>query len=205
MDIKLTFRNLSNDTNNSSVVIFQKNVVADFGEKAVAWTVIRNCGQNGYHPFTYPTRMTVSSSDSWGNYMRQLAAQDGQMFALEMAPSGHILAYAGPATDASEVQVRNNLTQGAINAHIFKDGKLLAIKTGIAPGQSAAFRLEPTLWIGAVSEMEEGDVMNPAVMSSINTELSLLGIASADIVMTGGGPGADSKPFSFHLENIKYA
>ncbi|MBC3920581.1 hypothetical protein H8L32_24160 [Undibacterium sp. CY18W] len=205
MDIKLTFRNLSNDTNNSSVVIFQKNVAADFDEKAVAWTVIRNCGQNEYHPFTYPIGMTVSSSDSWGNYTPQLAAEHGQIFEATMTGSGDGLAYAGPATNASEIQVRNNLTQGAINAHIFKGGKLLAIKTAIAPGQRAAFRLEPTLWIGAASEIEEGDVMNSAVISSLNTELSLLGIASADIVMTGGGPGADSKPFSFHLENIKYA
>ena len=203
MDIKLTFRNLSNDTNNSSVVIFQKNVAVDFDEKAVAWTVIQNCGQNEYHPFTYPIGMTVSSSDSWGNYTPQLTAQHGQMFEAAMTGSGDKLAYAGPATNASEVQVRNNLAQGAINAHIFKGGKLLAIKTAIAPGQSAAFRLQPTLWIGAVSEMEEGDVMNSAIISNINTELSLLGVASADIVMTGGGPGPDSTPFSFHLENIR--
>ncbi|MFZ6654124.1 hypothetical protein [Undibacterium sp. TJN19] len=205
MDIKLTFRNSSNDTNNSSVVIFQKNVAANFEEKAVAWTVIQNCGQNEYHPFTYPIGMTLSSSDSWGNYTPQLPAEHGQMFEAAMAASGDHLAYAGPATSASEVQVRNNLAQGAINAHIFKAGKLLAIKTAVAPGQSAAFRLEPTLWIGAVSEMEEGDVMNSAVLSSLNTELSLLGIASADIVMTGGGPGPDSTPFAFHFENIRSA
>ncbi|MBT9441299.1 MAG: hypothetical protein IV087_05435 [Acidovorax sp.] len=44
--------------------------------------------------------------------------------------------------------------------------------------------------------------MNSAIISNINTELSLLGIASADIVMTGGGPGANSTPFAFNLENI---
>jgi hypothetical protein len=41
-----------------------------------------------------------------------------------------------------------------------------------------------------------------AVVSNINTELSLLGIKSADIVMTGGGPGASATPFAFSLENV---
>ncbi|MDC0684919.1 hypothetical protein [Sorangium atrum] len=40
------------------------------------------------------------------------------------------------------------------------------------------------------------------MISSVNTELSLLGIASADIVMAGGGAGVDSTPFVFTLENI---
>jgi hypothetical protein len=205
MDIKLTFRNRSNDTNNSSVVIFQKNVATDIDEKVVAWTVIRNCGQNEYHPFTYPMGMTVSSSDSWGNYTPQLAAEHGQMFQAGMTNSGDHLAYAGSATNSSEVQVRNDLTQGAINASIYKAGKLLAIKTAIAPAQSAAFVLQPSLWIGMASDIEEGDVMDTATISNANTELSLLGIASADIVMTGGGPGPNSTPFSFHLENVQKA
>lgn len=44
--------------------------------------------------------------------------------------------------------------------------------------------------------------MNSAIISQINSEINLFGISSADIVMTGGGPGKDSKPFSFTLENI---
>jgi hypothetical protein len=35
--------------------------------------------------------------------------------------------------------------------------------------------------------------------------LSLLGIASADIVMTGGGPGSNAMPFAFSLQNVIYA
>ena len=47
-----------------------------------------------------------------------------------------------------------------------------------------------------------GKLMNSAVISSINTELSLLGIASADIVMTGGGSTKTATPFRFTLENV---
>jgi hypothetical protein len=100
------------------------------------------------------------------------------------------------------VQVLNALPKGAINVGCYKDGKLLALKTSIAPQQKAVFEFKPTLWIGVVSQIEQGQVMNSAILSHINTEISLLGIASADIVMTGGGPGSNSTPFAFNLENV---
>ena len=56
-----------------------------------------------------------------------------------------------------------------------------------------------------MSQVEQGQIINAAIISEVNTEISLLGIQSADIVMTGGGPGADSQPFSFHLENVVMA
>ncbi|MNT99836.1 hypothetical protein D3C72_2427920 [compost metagenome] len=64
------------------------------------------------------------------------------------------------------------------------------------------FQFKPTIWIGVASQIVQGQVMNSAIISNINTQLSLLGIASADIVMTGGGPGANTTPFAFHFENI---
>jgi hypothetical protein len=103
------------------------------------------------------------------------------------------------------VQLRNDLQKGAINATIYKDGRNLATKTSVAPGQKAVFEFKPTIWIGAVSQVVEGQVMNSAIMSDVNTELSLLGIASADIVMTGGGPGTNSTAFTFNLENVVMA
>ena len=102
-------------------------------------------------------------------------------------------------------QVVNHLPDGAISVGVYKVGKLAAIKTSIAPGQKAAFQFTPTIWIGAVSQVDEGSVMNSAVVSSINTELSLIGIASADIVMTGGGAGPAATPFEFAFENVVYA
>jgi hypothetical protein len=36
----------------------------------------------------------------------------------------------------------------------------------------------------------------------VNTEISLEGIASADIVMTGGGSGSSAQPFVFSLQNV---
>ena len=139
MDIQLKFINQSNDANNSDVVIFQKNIATDFNEVAVAWTVIHNCGQGDYHPFKWPEASTINAGDSWGNFTPQLQA----------ATSGDHLSLAGPATNPQEIQLLNALPKGAISANIYKDGRLLASKTSIAPGQKAVFQFKPTLWIGA--------------------------------------------------------
>jgi hypothetical protein len=90
-NIKLNFINKSADTNNSSVVIFQQNVAEDFGEIAIAWQVIQNCGRLNNHPFTYPMNFEVSASDSYGNYTPQLAATNGQAFDMILDTSGDVL------------------------------------------------------------------------------------------------------------------
>jgi hypothetical protein len=203
--IKLNFINRSNDVNNSDVVIFQKNVATTAEETAIAWTVITNCGPGWNHPFNYPLQSTVAASDSWGNYSPQLSASAGESFSVENSTSGDVLHLTGSASSAQEIEVKNNLTMGAVNANIFKDGRLLAIETSIAPGQKAVFEFKPTIFIGVVSQVQEGEVVNSAIISQVNTEISLLGLQSADIVMTGGGPGAQSTPFQFSLENINYA
>jgi len=204
-DIKLNFINNSNDRNNSRIVVFQKNEATDYEELAIAWKVIEYCGQGWNHPFTYPMTMFVSASDSWGNFSPQKTAGNGQQFQVVEDQSGDILKYAGAASSPNEVEVLNALQLGSVDANVYKDGRLLAAKTGIAPGQKAVFEFKPTLWIGVASQIEEGQVMSSAVLSNINTQLSLFGIKSADIVMSGGGPGPTSTPFQFTLQNIVYA
>lgn len=203
-DIKLNYINRSNDVNNSEIVVFQKNLAAKDDELSIAWLVIKNCGQGDNHPFVYPTQINVSASDSYGNFTPQLPAQNGQLFQMRLCSSGDELSLAGPGSSAKEVQVLNSLSQGAINASIYKNGKMLAQKTSIAPQQKAIFEFKPTLWVGVASQVEEGAVMDSAIISSIDTELSLLGVASADLVLTGGGSGSSSAPFEFNLENVLY-
>lgn len=205
MDVQLNFINQSADSNNSQIVIFQKNVATGYEEIAVAWKVIQYCGYGDNHPFVYPTTMQVCASDSYGNYTPRLNAQPGDGFQVSLTSSGDMLTKSGKSNYPTEVQVANNLPQGAINANIYKDSTLLATKTTIAPGQMAAFEFLPTIWIGAVSQVTQSQVMDSAIVDQVNTELSLLGIASADIVMTGGGPGKGSMPFAFTLQNISWA
>ena len=202
-NIRLNFINRSADTNNSSIVIFQKNVAEDFGELAAAWRVIQNCGRNDNHPFLYPLNFDVSAKDSYGNFTPQMTAYNGRSYEMVTDGSGDILRLSNtPATNPNEVEIRNNMETGAIDGKIYRDGKVIASKTTIVPGQKAVFQFHPTIWIGAVSQITEGQVMNSAIIQSINRELPLYGITNADIVMTGGGPGKESTAFSFNLENI---
>ncbi len=205
MDIKLNLINDSNDVNNSEIVIFAKNAATDVQETAVAWQVIKNCGRGDHHPFVYPMTTQVGASDSWGNFTPLLNAANGQQFSMVLDTSGDVLKLSGSASSPHEIEVLNALRQGAINAGIYKSGKLYAQETNVAPGQKAVFQFKPTLWIGVVSQAEEGEVMNSAILSSVNTELSLLGVASADIVMTGGGAGPSATPFEFTLANVEFA
>ncbi len=205
MDIKLNLIDHSSDANNSDVLIYQKNCATDFDNLAVAWRVIKNLGQGNYHPFVYPMDMYVSGSDSYGNYTPELLAQNGQLFHMIRNDTGDVLTYSGDATSPKEVQVANDMKRGAMNASIYKDGKVLATKTSIAPGQKAVFQFKPVIYIGVVSQIVEGQVLNSGIMTKVNTEISLLGLASADIIMTGGGPGKESTEFRFALENVKMA
>lgn len=203
--VQLNFINHSNDVNNSEIVIFAKNVATSFDELPIAWTVIKYCGQGDNHPFTYPMTQTIGARDGWGNYTPRQDAPSGQRFAMVLNSSGDQLVAQGPATSPREIQLLNALPKGAVDALIYKDGRLFAIKTSIVPQQMAVFDFKPTIWIGVASQVEEGDVMNSAIISNINTEISLLGIASADIVMTGGGAGPNATPFVFTLENVVMA
>jgi len=201
--IALRLINQSADCNNSSVLIFQKNIATNFDEIAVAWQVIENLGNGWIHPFEYDLGLQVGAFDSWGNYVPEQPSGDGQLWTVARDCSGDQLTATAPASSPAEVQVLNGLGQGAITACMYRSGKLLATKTGVAPGQQAVFLFKPTIWIGVVSQVEEGDVIDSAIISSVNTQLNLTGIASADIVMSGGGPGKSSRPFTFTLQNVK--
>ncbi|QRN99117.1 hypothetical protein JRI60_08895 [Archangium violaceum] len=201
--VSLKLYNQSNDKNNSQIVIFQKNVATDFDELSIAWRVIQNLGRGNYHPFTYSLALDVSANDSWNNFTPTFDASPGELWDMSLTSSGNELQLStSPATSPEEVQVRNALPQGAIDANVFRDNLLLATKTSIAPGQKAVFKFKPTIFIGVASQIQQGKVMDSAIISDINTEISLLGIKSADIVMSGGGPGTSSTPFHFTLQNV---
>lgn len=203
MDIQLNLINHSHDVANSEYVIFQKNVAENFGEIAIAWRVIKNLGISDNHPFVYPLEFKVSAGDAWGNHTPQLSATDGQVFEMAREKSGDVLRGTNlRASSPTEVEVQNVLPQGGISANIYRHGKLLASKTNVSPGQKAVFQFKPRIFIGAVSGVEEGKVMNSAVIKTINTEIDLLGISKANIIITGGGGGPSATPFEFTLSDV---
>lgn len=201
MTIKINYIDLSNDANNEMVVFFQRDVSLDFDEMCVAWKVIQNCGQGCSHRFDFPGEVFVNATDSWGNQTPWLSALEGQAFEVKMAAGGTQLSHVGTAS-SSVIQVANHLTEGSIRANIYKDNRIFATLACVSPGQTANFRLTETLYVGTVAQAEEGQVIDSAIISELSTKIDLFGVASADIVMTGGGVGVNSKPYEFFLDNV---
>lgn len=202
-DVKLNLINRSEDTNNSTVTILPRNVDVTMDEIAVAWKVIKGLGKDDSHPFSYPLDSMIGAEDSYGNFTKQIPVVPGEAFEMIRDSTGDVLKKSlGPSTDPSGVELRNNLPTGSISALIYKDGSVFERKSNVAPGQKAVFSSKPVLYIGALSQSRQGQFINSAILQTVNTELNLLGIASADIVWTGGGPGPDSAPFQFTLQNV---
>lgn len=204
MDIQLTFLNQSN-VDNSNVVIYQQNMASRAGNFAVAWQVIANSTPGSSYPFVFSPNLTVAAADSFGNFTPQIPASNGQLFQLSATNNQNQLAYTGPAVNKASIQVRNGLQIGNISANLYRNGNLLATKTAIAPGQKAVFQFNPTIWIGVMSQVNQGDVMNAAILQSVNTQIALTGITKANIIMTGGGPGRTAQPIAFNLANVVHA
>lgn len=206
MDIRLRFVNRSNDCGNSEVVLFQRDVIPDLDTFAVAWKVIRYCGRDCFHPFVYSTDIDVALGDEHGNFSPRVAAPAGTRFAVDAHPTGRgRLVPDRAGASCGDIEVVNRMTRGAVNVNAFSADRLIAVKEAVAPGQKAVFRFTPTLWIGVASQVQESRALHAAVLSSVNTQLPLAGIAAADVVMTGGGTGADAQPFAFALERVVHA
>jgi hypothetical protein len=205
MDILLNFINRSNDQNNTAVFLFQKNAATQQAELATAWKVIRHCGYNCSHPLVYASVLEASISDEYGNYSPRRTVRTGELYTVSQLPVGRRFGHGGNNLSTKDFAIRNDLPRGAVNVSVYNQGRLLAKKTNVAPEQKAVFQFFPALWIGAAAQVVEGQTLDSAILNDVNTELSLVGIASADIVMTGGGLGRDALPLQFSFENIVLA
>ena len=202
MHTQLNFINNSSDGGDKEIVLFQRNTVSNMGELTVAWKVIRYCAYGCHHPFIYDNDTEVSYSDEFGNCAPRKTAQPGQKFAVEPTHYGRRLIEAGNATSPIEIQIVNAQPRGAVNINIYRNKQLLTVKSAVAPGQKAVFSFQPTLWIGVASQVVQGEPLSSAVLSNVNQEIPLIGVARADIVMTGGGAGSTSTSYVFALENV---
>lgn len=200
--IKLNFINRSADANDSPVVILQRNEAPGFDRTTIAWKVIEHCAPGDNHPFTFSMDTCIAASDSYGNFTPQVPAAPGQQFAVKPSSAGARVEATGPAASEQAIELVYDLTQGALNAWISRDGHWLATVTGITPGQKVLFELKTGIWIGvAPPGVVEGQILDSAIHNDINTQLSLLGIRKANIIMSGGPHG---QPYTFHLEEVAY-
>jgi len=204
MDMKITFINQSNALNGSVVVICQKNIAPNSDGVVVAWRVLENLGINWKHKFAYPINFYVGAGDEWGNLCNPQLADTGQKWNVVRSSSGDVLNLdSASASSLTEVEIKNCLPIGSIDAQIYKDGKLLATKTGVSLQQKGVFEFETSIWVGVVPQMGEGDILDAAALSAVNTEISLLGIAKADLILTDGSADGTGPPFKFTLVQTK--
>ncbi|WP_447727819.1 hypothetical protein [Sphingomonas koreensis] len=202
MDIQLNFINRSDDTNNSRILIFGKNPETSLDEIAKAWIAIPALKPNTTHAVLYTAETGLTVQDSYGNFTPMQPATPGEHFRVVAGEGGHLVEPAITVGPADQITLANDLMQGAVNACLYKDGHLYLSERNVVPGQTAAFRLRPVIWLAVASETDPDAGSDSAILSSVATEISLLGLASADVVMTGGGSGANAEPLDFTLENI---
>ena len=203
MQVRLNFINRTVNGNKASILIFQDSALAQPMLSTVAWKVIRHCGKDCNHPFFYSQEFEIALGDSFGNYSPRMPAPRGSQFAASACVVGRHLQLRGDAGNNRQIAMRNELARGAVSANIYTGGRLLASRTGIAPGQRAVFEFKPALSIGVVNGIDEGQLFDPGAIDGALTELPLSGLASADIVMTGGGAGDTATRYEFRLENLQ--
>ncbi len=203
--IELNFINNSNDMNKSAIVLFQKNLASVADDAPIAWKVIPDSAPGLTHRFVFPTTIDVVATDAEGAIAGPVSGWGSHYFVVGPQSAESAAAFGAAEAAAGEVQVRNALPGTSITANIFRDGRLLAVKAAVPPQQMAVFQLKPSLWVGAAAAVSEGQALDPETLSNVKTELSLLGLASADIVMSGGGGDVLATPFRFSLQNVVMA
>lgn len=197
---RLNFINRTDSAEIPPIVIFQKNMLLEFDQPSVAWKVIKKCGKGDYHTIHYSPDYYLDASDYRGVHSCKMPAQLGQVYELTNNESGEYLDRKGFLINSSLIEFENNLKEKYIDANLYKNNKLIALYPQITPGKKASFALKNNLWVGVADNVEEGKLLEPNVIASIDTELELDGVISADIIMTND-PVSEST-YRFHLENI---
>ncbi len=202
VDIKLDFVNESNDWRGHDIAIFHKNDVMGMPQYVPAWKVIQKCGPYKHHPFLYSLCCEIGMSDSYGNYTLKCPAINGRLYQAANSGLCNKIAFAGKGSRVGMIEAENIMQKGAVNINIFRNNRVAATRRGLAPGQSALFETKPVIYIGVADGAKEGEMLSSETIKGINTKISLLGIAKAQILMTGGGSGPDASPFRFDLINV---
>ncbi len=185
-EIPVTFTNGTWPRDNTKVAVYQKNV-ASFSSEAVAWEVIPKLPLGDQHVITYTLPLKIAASDEWGNFTPKQSASPGQAWAVTMTPSGQQLVLQGVAADPSEIEILNNLAVGNINAHLYREDRLVGNEGGVLPGQKAAFEFMPKLNFAPVGDsVETGDILDTDALSEFT--MDIYGAEEVEVVMTKPNP-----------------
>lgn len=173
----------SSNTPNLTIIIFQKDIAVN--NPSTAWRKLIFSSQVTSHTINYTYGLTITASDNNGNRTPPLNVAHGQKFRYVSLKTPPI--YLGDSATGSHLEIENYTGKNNININYHKDNKILA-KRIINDANSLDVSFD-TLWIGSINnnDVYEGQEILDVIESSINTEISLLGIISGDIIITNSG------------------
>ena len=189
-NIKIKYINNSMNKDLPKIFVFAKNEIPTFDslQNGVAWKVISNIGRGSSCEFTYPIHTSVAATwDNGCNQTAELKATIGERYTVEKNETGIVLLENGDSVDKKSIEIANTIhTQNGISAQLYKDGNLLMEKDIVAYNQKATFIIHPVLYWGIASEIQEGRLLNSAVLNSDHFhKLNLEGLSDVTISLNG--------------------
>ena len=201
----LTYVNLSLDPHYPRVVLVQRNLAKDTGQRVAAWKMIRNCTYLWWHPFRFDWLLTVEMADGYGNRIDRMAAIPGDRLALIRESTGRgRLVREAVVPGAASITVANRTLREVLSVHIYRGKRLLAVRPLLGSGEKAAFSFDQTVLIGTSLRLREGEPVDLTRLIGSPVEINLHGIRRGRIVMTGGGHGPSALPLCFSLEKAEW-
>ena len=197
--IDLTYVNRAGGDAMPEVLVMQKDDASADLRSAIAWKVIHRCAPGHWHPFSYSPMAEICLGDEFGNFTERQAAAPGARFSVQPLWNGRELVRRALDAGRDDIALRNELARGAVDACLYRNGRLLARRSAVGPGQSTAFRVRPVLWWGTCSGARQGERLGEGVLDTSLTALPLYGLIRATIALHGG----DSRPYAFVFEDVK--
>jgi|GEM_PF-1411922 PKD repeat protein len=201
LPVAITFVNETVTPDPLAIFVFAKNATPTFDEMTdgIAWRVMPDLGKGASSMFEYPLVNTVQAM--WGdvNATRSLVADIGRRYEVVEDDTGIVLTPGSSASQSNAIEVSNQVhVAGGILAQLLKDGKLLLQKHIVGYGQKATFVLEPKLYWGIASEIQEGQLISTAVLQTgAFFEQDLEGVTGATVTLTGNVKDG----YQFEVEN----
>lgn len=184
----ITYVNETETPDQPTIFVFAKNAASPSDELTgeIAWRVMPDVGTGSSSVLIYPLTFTVRAGDMWGNMTPSLAAEVGGRYEVVDDVTGIVLGPSGSASQSNAIEVICQRQKGSINVLLLKDDKAFMLEANVVPAQKATFILEPKLYWGIASDIEEAQLISTAVLQTdVFFEQDLEGVTQATVTLTG--------------------
>lgn len=151
------------------ILIGQKNVIDP--DSDIFW-VDQLAYKNDITYLMFSSQLYMGVFDNYGNALPVIAVSNNNTYHIS---DGSLEV---ETTDAPSQFAFHNDQSYDIEVTLYRDGMAMA-RTTVAAGDTFHFRYQPTIWVYAT------DTLTGSISwSDVNTQISLLGIQSADVILT---------------------